>query len=63
MSPTEWSGWDKHCQNIETTLATRVCRAAANSSTLQKLNEDLSGVTQRDVMNWINKTRLESMKR
>ena len=36
-------------------MATRACRAAANSSKMQKLNKDLSGVTQRDVMNWINK--------
>jgi hypothetical protein len=49
-----WQRWDKHCQNIGTTLATRACRAAANSSKYKNLNEYLSGVTQRDVMNWIN---------
>eukprot|EP00984_Skeletonema_dohrnii_P013076 scaffold5384_cov73-Skeletonema_dohrnii-CCMP3373.AAC.3 len=49
------NGWDKHSQNIGTTLATRACRAAANSSKLQKMNRDFTGVTQRDVMNWINK--------
>jgi len=52
---TESNGWDKHSQNIGTTLATRACRAAANSSKLQKMNRDFTGVTQRDVMNWINK--------
>eukprot|EP00986_Skeletonema_menzelii_P002560 scaffold696_cov137-Skeletonema_menzelii.AAC.2 len=52
---TQSNGWDKHSQNIGTTLATRACRAAANSSKLQKLNKDFAGVTQRDVMNWINK--------
>eukprot|EP00984_Skeletonema_dohrnii_P034315 scaffold33527_cov137-Skeletonema_dohrnii-CCMP3373.AAC.1 len=52
---TESNGWDKHSQNVGTTLATRACRAAANSSKLQKMNRDFTGVTQRDVMNWINK--------
>ncbi len=57
MVPNEWQRWDKHCQNIGTTLAARACRAAANSSKMQKLNKELSGVTQRDVRSgkWVNK--------
>ena len=51
---TENEGWDKCSQYIGTTLATRACRAAASSSKLQKINMDFTGVTQRDVMNWIN---------
>ena len=51
---TESNGWEKHSQNIGAALATRACRAAAGSSKIQKLNRDFTGVTQRDVMNWIN---------
>ena len=51
---TKGNGWDKQSQSIGTTLATRACRAAANSSKIQKLNKELGGITQRDVMNWIN---------
>ncbi|KAL7434842.1 hypothetical protein ACHAXM_004295 [Skeletonema potamos] len=52
---TQSDGWDKNSQYIGTTLATRACRAAAaSSSKLRKLNADVAGVTQRDVMNWIN---------
>mmetsp|Transcript_29989 Transcript_29989/g.63597 ORF Transcript_29989/g.63597 Transcript_29989/m.63597 type:complete len:470 (-) Transcript_29989:103-1512(-) len=48
------STWDHEGQRLGTTLATRVCRAAAKSSTIQTIVRDEGGVTQREIMDWMN---------
>ena len=48
------SAWDHESQKLGSTLAIRACRAAAKSKTIQRIAREKGGVTQRDIVDWMN---------
>mmetsp|Transcript_14242 Transcript_14242/g.30418 ORF Transcript_14242/g.30418 Transcript_14242/m.30418 type:complete len:673 (-) Transcript_14242:78-2096(-) len=46
--------WDHEGQKLGSTLATRVCRAAAKSAHIQTIVREEGGVTQREIIDWMN---------
>ena len=50
----EAAAWDHESQKLGSTLAVRACRAAAKSRTIQQVAREKGGVTQRDIMDWMN---------
>ena len=46
--------WDGEGQRLGTTLALRACQAAAKSTALQTISRTHGGVTQREIVDWIN---------
>jgi len=46
--------WDHEGQKLGSTLATRVCRAAAKHSFIQDIVAKEGGVTQREIIDWMN---------
>ena len=48
------TSWDHEGQKLGSTLATRVCRAAAKSTAIQTIVLEEGGVTQREIIDWMN---------
>ena len=48
--------WDNPSQKLGSTIATRVCLAAAQSPYIQSICRSEGGVTQREIMDWMNDT-------